>query len=205
MKIGIMGGTFNPIHNGHIEIAKAAYEQFHLDVVWFMPNGRPPHKEQDSIHVSPQKRVEMVALAIKNYPYFKVEPYEVEKMTTSYSYETMEYFQQKYKEHEFYFIIGADSLFAIETWVKPERLLAVCKILATYRDDIDTTDEMNEQIRYLNQKYSADISLFQAPLIPISSSMIRDKCEQGESIHGLVPVELEECIVKEGLYGRKNI
>lgn len=205
MKIGILGGTFNPIHNGHLQIAKAAYEKFQLDVVWFLPNGRPPHKDEKNITVSSRQRVNMVQIAIKDYPYFKLETYEAEKETVSYSYETMEYFCKIYPEHEFFFIIGADSLFTIEKWVKPERLLATCSILAAYRDDYDTMDEMLNQINYLNEKYHSDIRLLKAPLIPISSSMIRDMCANGENIHETVPNELEQYILKEGLYGRKDI
>lgn len=205
MKIGILGGTFNPIHNGHLQIAKAAYEKFQLDVVWFLPNGRPPHKDEKNITVSSSQRMDMVKIAIKDYPYFKVESYEAEKETVSYSYKTMEYFLNMYPEHDFFFIIGADSLFTIEKWVKPERLLVTCSILAAYRDDYDTTDEMLRQINYLNEKYHSDIRLLKAPLIPISSSMIRDMCANGESIHGIVPDELEQYILKEGLYGRKDI
>ena len=114
MKIGIMGGTFDPIHNGHLMLGNYAYKLFRLDQVWFLPNGNPPHKSSAAIESMTVNRVEMVQKAIQPYAYFRLEKYEVEGKEISYSYQTMQYFQDRYPEHEFYFIIGADSLFSIE-------------------------------------------------------------------------------------------
>lgn len=130
MKIGIMGGTFDPVHNGHLMLGKTAYKQFQLDEVWFMPNGRPPHKEQRSIQSDAATRTEMVSLAIEGVPGFRLEEYEVTKDGTCFSYETMEHFSFCRPEDSFYFIIGADSLFSIETWAYPGRLLSTCTVLA---------------------------------------------------------------------------
>ena len=96
MKIGIMGGTFDPIHNGHLEIAKAAFKQFDLDRVWFMPNGNPPHKALASIGSSIENRLQMVELAIEEYPGFCLEVYEARKKSISCSYKTMEHFTKIY-------------------------------------------------------------------------------------------------------------
>ena len=189
MKIGIMGGTFDPIHNGHLMLGKTAYKQFHLDEVWFMPNGRPPHKEWASIKSDAAARTEMVKLAIAGIRGFRLE-----------AYETMEHFFSCRREDSFYFIIGADSLFSIETWVYPERLFATCTILAACRDDIDTKEEMLTQIQYLCKKYHAKIELLKAPLVPISSRELRRMIREGKSISGLIPQKVEEYIVKEGLY-----
>ena len=204
MKIGIIGGTFDPIHNGHLMIAKTAYSQYHLDEIWFMPNGNPPHKEKSNIGSDVEKRVEMVRLAIEGYRDFQIELYEALKKTISYSYETMEHFVKLYPEHEFFFIIGADSLFSIEKWVHPERLLATCTILAAYRDEIDTREEMYTQINYLKKKYNARIELIISPLVKISSSEIRAYCIEKKDISGLVPEKVKEYIRKEGLYESEN-
>ena len=204
MKIGLMGGTFDPIHNGHLMIAKTAYSQYHLDEIWFMPNGNPPHKEKSNIGSDVEKRVEMVRLAIEGYRDFQIELYEALKKTISYSYETMEHFVKLYPEHEFFFIIGADSLFSIEKWVHPERLLATCTILAAYRDEIDTREEMYTQINYLKKKYNARIELIISPLVKISSSEIRAYCIEKKDISGLVPEKVKEYIRKEGLYESEN-
>ena len=116
MRIGIMGGTFDPIHNGHLMLGEYAYQQFHLDEVWYMPNGNPPHKSNPEIRKDLQDRAEMTRLAIEEIPYFRLCTYEMDRKETSYSYQTMEYFKETYPQDEFYFIIGADSLFNLESF-----------------------------------------------------------------------------------------
>ena len=204
MKIGIMGGTFDPIHNGHLEIAKAAYEQFHLDKVWFMPNGNPPHKALTDIGSSVKERLRMVELAIEGQDGFCLEAYEARKKSVSCSYETMEYFNKIYPEDDFYFIIGADSLFAVDRWVHPERLFPTCTILAAYRDEMNTRDKMEKLMHYLRERYHAKCGLLVSPLIDISSSELRERIKEGESIRGFVPKKVEEYIKHEFLYGYKN-
>ena len=98
MKIGIMGGTFDPIHNGHLMLADTAYRQFELDEVWFLPNGNPPHKKESSIGTDARHRSAMVALAIEGRDDYRVEEYEVRRREVSCSYQTLEYFQQKYPQ-----------------------------------------------------------------------------------------------------------
>ena len=116
----------------------------------------------------------------------------------------MEHFREIYPEHEFYFIIGADSLFAIERWVKPERIFPTCTILAAFRDEIDTSEAMNQQIQYLKEKYQARIELLVSPLIKVSSSMLRENLRQNKSIHGQVPDAVEAYIAERGLYGSED-
>ena len=113
MKIGIMGGTFDPIHNGHLMLGDYACREYFLDEVWFMPNGNPPHKDNASIELSAEERARMVSLAIREYPSFRLEDYEIKRSCVSCSYETMEHLTKLYPKDSFYFIIGADSLFAI--------------------------------------------------------------------------------------------
>lgn len=200
MKIGIMGGTFDPIHNGHLMLGEYAYKQFSLDKVWFMPNGNPPHKSNETIESQTRNRVEMVKRAIEKTPYFSLQLYEVENKEVHYSYKTMEYFRKAYPKHEFYFIIGADSLFSIERWVHPELLLKDCIVLAAFRDDKDTVEEMNEQIQYLNKKYSADIRLLNTPNVDISSSEIRSNLKERKSIKAFVPEAVFSYIEEKQLY-----
>lgn len=187
MKIGIMGGTFDPIHNGHLKLGEAAYRLFHLDEVWFMPNGNPPHKTSCAPEASAKERAEMVKQAIAGISYFKAEEYEVLREEVSYSYKSMEYLKKTYPEHEFYFIIGADSLFTIDEWRKPERLLASCIILAACRGTVDTQEKLNAQIQYLKQKYKAKIEILPFPLMQISSHEIRTALHEDES-------ELKSCL-----------
>ena len=200
-KIGIMGGTFDPVHNGHLMLADTAYRQFDLDQVWFLPNGNPPHKKEENIGTDARHRSRMVALAIQGRDYCRLEEYEVRRREVSCSYQTLEHFRKQYPEDEFYFIIGADSLFAIEAWVHPERIFPACVILAACRDDHDTLEEMKAQIGHLKKVYpKARIRLLRSPLIPVSSSEIRRKIRAGLSIAEEVPEEVEAYIKEEELY-----
>ena len=199
MKIGIMGGTFDPIHNGHLMLGRFARDLFALDEIWFMPNGTPPHKANDSIEFRTKHRVEMVRRAILNEKDFVLQLYEVENKEVNYSYLTMGYFRETYPEHEFYFIIGADSLFSIEKWKCPERLLKTCVILAAFRDG-KNKKEMDEQISYLNEKYGADIHLLSTPNVDISSSEIREKLKLNEDVSDAMPTCVYEYIIKNQLY-----
>lgn len=205
MKIGIMGGTFDPIHNGHLMLGEYAYRNFALDQIWFMPNGHPPHKEWSSIDSDAEVRTEMVELAIKECDYFRLETYEVSRSEISCTYQTMEYFRKQYPQDEFFFIIGADSLFAIETWIHPERIFPVCTILAAYRDEKDTKAVMMEKISQLNRKYGASIKLLETPLLDISSHELREEIRSGNSIKEFVPAEVEEFILKYRLYREKAV
>lgn len=196
MKIGIVGGTFDPIHNGHLMLGAYAYDNFQLDKIWFMPNGNPPHKSGE---IDVDFRLDMVKLAIEDKDEFCLSTFEVEEEKHSYSYATLEKLHQLYPKDTFYFIIGADSLFTIELWKEPARVLQACIILAACRDDKDI-DKMNKQIAYLTEKYNAEIKLLKMPLIDISSSDIRKKQEKGENIDAFVPKKVLEYIKAHKLY-----
>jgi len=203
MKIGIMGGTFDPIHIGHLLLGEFAYENFHLDEIWFLPNGNPPHKTTDESGVSLDDRIEMVKLATDDVPYFRMNLYEASSKKHSYTYSTMRALREMYPEHEFFFILGADSLFSIEQWKNFREIFPSCTILAAMRDDKDT-ESMQAQIRYLNGKYGADIRLLQAPLVEISSTTIRRRAEKGLSIRYMVPDVVSEYIQSNALYKIKS-
>ena len=203
MKIGIMGGTFDPIHIGHLLLGEFAYENFHLDEIWFLPNGNPPHKTTDESGVSLVDRIEMVKLATDDVPYFRLNLYEASSKKHSYTYSTMRALREMYPEHEFFFILGADSLFSIEQWKNFREIFPSCTILAAMRDDKDT-ESMQAQIRYLNEKYGADIRLLQAPLVEISSTTIRRRAENGLSIRYMVPDVVSEYIQSNALYKIKS-
>lgn len=193
-----MGGTFDPIHLGHLIIAERAKEQFELDEVLFLPSGTPYMK--NSKKVSPGTiRTEMTKLAVEENPFFSVSTIEIEKEGNTYTYETLEYLHDKNPNTEFYFIMGADSLWAIENWKEPDRIFANCHILAALRDD-KSTDDMEAQAAYLKTQFGADISLLKTSHIEISSSMIRDLVQNGHSIRYLVPETVYDYIIKNKLY-----
>ena len=130
MRIGVMGGTFDPIHIGHLLLAEFAYEDFKLDEIWFLPNGNPPHKKTDESKKALAHRIKMIELAISDMPHFKIDLSEAETDVHSYTYSTMQKFNRMYPECEFYFILGADSLFAIEEWRYFKEIFPTCTILA---------------------------------------------------------------------------
>lgn len=201
MKIGIMGGTFDPIHNGHLMLGNCAYDNFNLDEIWFLPNGNPPHKSGET---NVEDRLEMVKSAIYGNRRFRLNTYEAERKSNSYSYQTLENFKNIYPEHDFYFIVGADSLFAIESWKEPKRIMNSCTLLAACRDDKNDED-MKAQISYLKEKYHAHVELLRAPLMDISSSNIRKMTEYGMNIKSFVPQSVCEYIETHHLYRRGNV
>ena len=172
--IGIMGGTFNPIHNGHIHIAKAAYEQFSLDEIWFMPNHIPAYKSDEEL-ISGEDRIHMVDLAIEDFPYFLSTDFELKREGPTYSAETFSLLHEQYPEHSFFFIMGADSLFYFEKWKNPEIILRNASILVAPRDEKDEADILTK-IRELNTAFDSDsFFLIGCSNIPCSSSEIRSK------------------------------
>lgn len=203
MKIGIMGGTFDPIHIGHLLLAQFAYEDFGLDEIWFLPNGNPPHKQTEEGRKALRHRVEMVRLAIQDMPHFKLCLHEAKETEHSYTYRTMSEFNRLYPDCDFYFILGADSLFEIETWKFFREIFPTCTILAAMRDD-KNVESMLQQISYLEQRYAAKIELLRAPLLEISSTAIRSRAFRNLSVYYLVPDAVAEYIRREGLYLGKS-
>ena len=193
-----MGGTFNPIHIGHLIIAERAREQFDLEEVLFMPCGMPYMKDTSELLPS-DIRAEMVSLAIKDNPFFTLSTIEIEKKGSTYTYETLEQLRGSNPDTEYYFILGADSLWTISDWKEPEKIFANCHILAAVRDDKSAQD-MKKRINFLKNKFDARISLLKTGLIEISSSSIRDSVKKETSIRYLVPKNVYEYIVEYKLY-----
>ena len=198
-KIGIMGGTFDPIHIGHLLLGEFAYEEFGLDEIWYLPNGNPPHKQQTEEKEALRHRVEMIRLSIREVLYFKLCLHEAKENEHSYTYQTMRELNALYPEYEFYFILGADSLFAIETWKHFREIFPTCTILAAMRDDKDITD-MQGQIQYLEQAYGARVCILQAPLLEISSTTLRQRASRRQSIRYMVPDKVIAYIEEHHLY-----
>ena len=134
-KVGIMGGTFNPIHLGHLIIAEEAFEAYNLDEVLFVPSGISYMKDPLEV-LDAKKRVHMTGLAIEDNPHFALSTIEIDRDGNSYSYETLETLRKQNPNTEYYFLVGADTLFALETWKHPEILLPSCTILVAVRNGV---------------------------------------------------------------------
>ena len=201
-KIGIMGGTFNPIHFGHLILAEAAYEQYHLDKVLIMPAKEPSHKTISDT-ITEEDRVEMVKRAIKGNDHFELSLLEINREGITYTIDTLTELHEEDSEIEYYFIMGADSLFHFNSWKEPEKILKLTNILLANRD-LSTFSALNSQIDYLSDKYDeANISLLDTPNLEISSHALRKRVRQNLSIKYYVPESVEEYIKEHGLYQNK--
>lgn len=198
-KIGIMGGTFNPIHNAHLMMAQAAYEQYELDEVWFMPLKRPPHKSQCEI-VSEEHRSRMVQFAIDGIEQFSLSDMELKRQGTTYTSETLAQCVKEFPEAKFYFILGGDSLENFEQWFHPEEIVRLCTILAVSREDM-TDDELKNRCQELSKKYTGNFLPVSMPRFTISSLEIRERLLQHKSLVGYIPEKVLRYIGVHGLYG----
>jgi len=198
-KIGIMGGTFNPIHNVHLSMAEEARTQYQLDEVRFMPSKNPPHKNKQGI-AADSHRKRMIQHAIQNYPYFSFSDLELKREGTTFTRDTLAYLTETCPEDQFYFILGGDSLASLESWKEPAFIFSHCHILAANRGDV-SEDKIIEWIHYYKEKYGANISEIQMPSQRISSEMIRSKLASGCDVSTYCPIPVTQYIRFHGLYG----
>lgn len=186
-KIGILGGTFNPPHTGHLIIANEVLHTLGLEKIWFMPNQEPPHKKKVG-NVSNEQRLQMLELAIQGHSYFSIESLELDRQGPSFTYETMKILTENHKDHEFYFIIGGDMIEYLPKWYKIDELQRLVKFVGVNRPSYSSETEY-------------EILLIDSPSIDLSSSLIRQRRDNGGTIRYLVPDLVREYIEENGLYG----
>ena len=201
-KIGIMGGTFNPIHCGHLMLAEWAMDFATLDEVWVIPTGYS-YKKQATEVVSAVHRYEMCLLATAGNPRMKVLDLEMRRGGYTYSYETFEQLSVQFPEDHFYFIFGADCLFSLETWKYPERIFAKCDGIAAIRND-SMWEEMEQKAKELEERFHAGILLMPFVRMELSSTQIRNRVAEGRSIRYLVPDAVNSYILEKRLYRDEN-
>ncbi len=198
-RFGIMGGSFDPIHYGHLMLAEQIRTQFHLDKVYFIPVGNAPHKKTGQM-TDKLDRYEMTVLATKTNPGFSVSRIEIDSETVSYTINTIKKLREQIgEEDKLYFITGADAIIELETWRSFEELLGLCKFIAATRPGIDRSS-LEMKIEDLKQRYDADISITTVPALAISSTDIRERVRGDESIRYLLPESVEHYIHDNGLY-----
>jgi nicotinate-nucleotide adenylyltransferase len=195
-RVGIMGGTFDPVHYGHLVTAEAAREWYGLQEVVFVPSGHPPHKTAGTVSDF-WSRYQMAVLATATNPFFEVSRMEYERGGHSYTVDTVRAFRQLYGEAtELFFVTGADAILEIIEWKQPEELLAMCRFIAATRPGYD----LRQLNALLGEYFSGSVSILEIPAPNISSSDIRERVRRGASIKYLVPEAVEAYIIKNRLY-----
>ena len=198
-KIGIMGGTFDPIHIGHLILGEKTYEQLGLDKILFMPAGNPPHKQNRAGQATDAQRVEMVEKAISGNPHFELSLIEMNDRGFTYTYHTLETLKKQNPDTDYYFIIGADSLYDFSDWKEPARICAACTIVVAVRDHVPV-QKLNEQMAYLSEVYHGHFISLNTLNIDISSKMLRSWHQEGRSLRYYVPDAVAEYIDKNHIY-----
>ncbi|RKD27961.1 nicotinate-nucleotide adenylyltransferase [Caminicella sporogenes DSM 14501] len=198
-RIGLMGGTFDPIHYGHLVLAEQVRTQFQLEKIIFIPSGIPPHK--DSLTLSSAKdRYIMTLLATVTNPYFEVSEIEIKDKEISYTIKTIKKLKNIFgSDTELFFITGADALYEIDTWKSPEELLKLCSFIGATRPGFDE-EKLKKKIDFYKREYSANIFITSVPALAISSTDIRDRIKEGRSVKYLLPEAVEHYIYKNKLY-----
>lgn len=197
-RAGILGGTFNPIHMGHLRLAERAMDAVSLDEVWLLPSGVSYMKSGQDI-LPAEERLYMTQLAAAENARFRCVDMEVRKPGASYTCETLEQLRQEHPETELFFIVGADCLFTIEYWREPERIFAACTLIAAMRGEY-SAEEMEDKKRQLEHRFGAKIILLPFFPVEISSTQIRESVACGRSIRHLVPESVCAYIEEKGFY-----
>ena len=197
-KIGILGGTFDPIHNAHLLLGEAAREQFGLDRVIYIPNNLQHLKNRTEV-TSGEIRYQMVKMAISDNPYFTCSRIEIDNEEGTYTYNTIQSLKLMYPGDELYLILGGDSIIGLDTWYKADELLKSCTILAAIREE-DDLPALDKKRRELSTRFGSDIRLLTFNRLDISSTEIRQRVKTGRSVRYLMPDECIEYMCIKGLY-----
>ena len=196
MRLGIYGGTFDPIHYGHLLLAERCREELQLDEVWFIPAGSPPHK-QGRVMTPAKARAEMVEFAVSGFPEFRVSRIEMERGGTSYTVQTLEQIKAADLTRELFLLMGADSIAELATWKAPARILELSQVVAVNR--AGESPDLSSLQSLLNQT-GRTVRTVEMPAMGVSASEIRSRVAQSQSIRFLTPRPVEMYIRQHKLY-----
>ncbi|SDK57764.1 nicotinate-nucleotide adenylyltransferase [Sarcina sp. DSM 11001] len=200
-RVGLLGGTFDPIHMAHLIIAEAAYDAFDLDEVLLMPSGHSYFKDDREQKVLPPEiRYAMTCEAASDNPHFTASDFEIHRPGNTYTCDTLRELRMQNPENHYFFIVGADTVLSILTWKNPEQIFADCTLLAAIREDGIPTEAFLKEVERLRKDYGADIHVLEIPAIGISSTDIRNRIKNGRTVHYLVPERVERYIIEKGIY-----
>lgn len=196
MKIGLFGGSFDPIHNGHLQIADWTKNQLALNKIIFIPAANPPHKLH-SIIASVEQRFKMTQLAILNHSNFEISDVEILRKGVSYTIDTVLFFRERYnlQRDDLFLLIGGDSLIDLALWRSPEKIIENCRVVVFQRPGAD--------LAAVPCHFTNTVQILETPLIDISSTAIRKKIASGDSIAGLMPDSVVEFIQMYNLYKKQ--
>lgn len=197
-KYGIMGGTFDPIHFGHLVVANEVLAKYKLDRIIFVPTGNPPHKSITGLTYA-YHRYMMVEFATMTNPKFYVSNIEVEREGVSYTVDTIRELKYKYNDIELYFITGTDAVLDLPTWKNTEEILKLCKFIAVDRPGY-VIDNYKQKINKIMDEYGGSIETVKAPQLKISSTDIRARIDNNRPVKYLLPENVEQYIFKNELY-----
>jgi nicotinate-nucleotide adenylyltransferase len=200
MRIGIFGGTFDPVHTGHLLLAEQSREQGRLDEVWFVPAAHPPHKDEPTL-TRFEQRVEMLALALAGNPSFRIDEVEKERPGPSYTADTLAELRHRHPGHDFFLLIGSDTLHDLPHWHQPARVLEMATLLVMTRpsNPAPTVDELRTRL-HLPQQTPLRLERVETPLIDISSRDLRRRAAAGRSLRYFLPRAVECYIQEKRLY-----
>lgn len=196
--LGIFGGSFNPIHIGHLLLAEYIREEFKLSKIIFIPVGNPAHKNAGELELA-HHRYNMAKLAIADNPFFDISDVELNRTGISYTSVTLEELSKIYPNEELFFICGSDSIIQFPTWHEIGRIFALSNIIVAKRPNV-SQNKLDKMIYEFRKKYNARINCSEAPHIEISSSEIRGRIKKNLSIRYMVPQAVAEYIESNSLY-----
>lgn len=197
-KIGILGGTFNPIHNGHILLGEYCKNHLKLDKLMLIPTYTPPHKSSDDL-ADESHRINMCKLAAEKYEHYEVSDIEIKRKGKSYTFETLISLKEIYPEDTFYLIMGADMFLTLDKWKNPESIFKNATIVAVPRNESDKED-LNNYYKSVINKLGAQAIILDNPVMQVSSTYIRDNIDNYSLIKSLIDSNVYEYIVKNNLY-----
>lgn len=197
-KIGILGGSFHPFHNGHLALGQYCLDKKLVSEVWFIPTGIS-YLKSGQIMLSGEERLRLVNIAIGDKPKMKALDIEIRRPGNTYTADTFRELRKEYPQHEFYYIIGADCFFSMEDWYHAEELFRICNLLVARRDG-KSRSEMRTKAKDLRDRFHANIHLLEFREMDISSTLIRKRIKEGKSIRDLVPAALAKEIKNKGYF-----
>lgn len=196
MRIGIFGGAFNPVHNGHLNLAETFFEDLRLDKLLLIPTAKPPHKSDEGL-LSGEDRVNMLRLAVENKPY-EISTIEFERKDKSYTYDTLIELKRLYPDSEFFLIIGADQFIHFDKWYRYSDILDMVTLCTSARENEEEKQLIIKSAQRLGIKDSFYMS--SRAVIRVSSSEIREKIKNGSDVSSLLPKKVFDYISEKGLY-----